>query len=221
MTIRDKIEIIQDNIKNISGIKQSDIDLVAVSKRVDTARMKIAQNCGINSFGENYVQEFRSKIEQISDVRWHFIGQLQSNKVKYIFREIYMLHSLDRMSLASELHKRLSCENLKMKVLVQINISCEAQKGGVMPDDVEQFLNELTPFESLDVCGLMCIPALEHNKIETIKDFAAARDIYDNMKSTGYNMRYLSMGMSNDYEDALRQGANIVRVGSAIFGMRT
>ena len=110
---------------------------------------------------------------------------------------------------------------MTMKVLVQINISREHQKGGVMPEDVESFLNELTRFETLDICGLMCIPAFDNNLDETIKDFAATKDIYDKMRCAGFNMQYLSMGMSNDYEEAIEQGANLVRIGSAIFGLRT
>lgn len=223
MSIKENIDIIQDKIDKAAkevGKEASDVTLVAVSKTVELDRIEIAKNSGTKCFGENYVQEFRTKIGNIDDVNWHFIGQLQSNKVKYIFREIYMLHSLDRISLAKELDKHLKRENMTMKVLVQVNISRETQKGGVLPEDTEQFLRKLIQFETLDVCGLMCIPAASNDKDATIRDFAATKKLFDDMKSAGFNMRYLSMGMSNDYEDAIKQGANIVRVGSAIFGIR-
>lgn len=224
MSIKENIYTIQNNINNATMNSKDltdSVELIAVSKKVDIKRIEIARDCGIKSFGENYVQEFRKKADEIEGVNWHFIGQLQSNKVKYIIREIYMLHSLDRMSLAKELDKHLKLIDKKLKVLVQVNISLEQQKGGVIPNDVEKFLNELIQFKSLDVCGLMCMPAVDNEAKETIRDFAATKYIYDNMKSAGFDMRYLSMGMSNDYEDAIKQGANLVRVGSAIFGKRT
>jgi len=224
MSIKDNIEKVMTNIKlaaQSAGIDEKDIELVAVSKKVEVDKMKESIALGIESFGENYVQEFREKKEIIKDVKWHFIGQLQTNKVKYIFRDVYMLHSLDRLSLAGELNKRLALEKLKLKALVQINISSEPQKGGVLPEDTEKFLMNLSGYEALDVCGLMCMPKFSNTKGETIRDFAATKKIFDNMLSAGFDLRYLSMGMSNDYEDAVKQGANIVRVGSAIFGDRT
>lgn len=224
MSIRENIEKVKENIYDAlrsAGRDENEVELVAVSKKVSAERIKEAMECGLESFGENYVQEFREKKGILTNVKWHFIGQLQSNKVKYIFRDISMLHSLDRLSLAAELHKRLSAESLKLKVLVQINIGREPQKGGVVPEETERFLSELGAYESLDVCGLMCMPPFSNTKDETARDFAATKKIFDDMLGAGFNMRYLSMGMSNDYEDAIKQGANIVRVGSAIFGDRT
>ena len=141
MSIDLNIKVIKENIRaaaNSAGRKESDITLVAVSKKVSVEKIKIASNCGVEYFGENYVQELREKIEQLKDLKWHFIGQLQTNKVKYIFRDISMLHSLDRMSLAKEFNKHLSQEKLKLKTLVQVNIGKEPQKGGVMPEDTEK-----------------------------------------------------------------------------------
>jgi pyridoxal phosphate enzyme (YggS family) len=223
MTISENIEKVKSKIKAAAlsaGRDENDVELVAVSKKVGADRIKIAMDCGVQSFGENYVQEFREKKEILTNVKWHFIGQLQSNKVKYIFRDISMLHSLDRLSLAAELDKRLSAENRRLKALLQINIGREPQKGGVMPEDVKRLLSELAAYESLDVCGLMCMPPFSNTEDETIRDFAATKKIYDDMLGAGFKMRYLSMGMSGDYEDAVKQGANIVRVGSAIFGER-
>jgi pyridoxal phosphate enzyme (YggS family) len=131
-----------------------------------------------------------------------------------------MLHSLDRMSLAKELNKRLEKEKLKLKVLIQINIGKEPQKGGVMPEDTEKFISELSELTALDVSGLMCMPSVLNTRDETVKDFAATKKIFDDLLSAGFNMRYLSMGMSDDFEEAIKQGANIVRIGSAIFGQR-
>ncbi len=224
MNIKGNIELIQSKIHDaarITGRDESEIELIAVSKKVDVDRIKIARDCGVQSFGESYVQEMKNKIEQINKINWHFIGQLQSNKVKYIIREIHMLHSLDRLSLAKELERQLIKCDKKLKVLVQINISREEQKGGILPENTEKFLTDLKMFAKLDVCGLMCIPSAKNNTLEVAKDFAATKMLYNKMISAGFNMRYLSMGMSNDYEEAIKQGANLVRVGSAIFGMRT
>jgi hypothetical protein len=224
MSVKENIIKIKENIALAaleSGRRVSDIKLVAVSKRVTPERMQEAIECGTKSFGENYVQEFRQKITAVHGVEWHFIGQLQSNKVKYIFRDIYMLHSLDRLSLAKELDKRLSGENLVLKTLVQLNIGHEPQKGGIMPEDAEKFLTQVSSYEALDVCGLMCMPPFSNTREENVRDFAAAKKIFDDMLGAGFNMRYLSMGMSGDYMDAIKQGANIVRVGSAIFGERS
>ncbi len=224
MNIKENIANVKENIRlaaKSSGREETEIELVAVSKTVGIEKIKIAHDCGVRFFGENYVQELVAKIEQLADVKWHFIGQLQTNKVKYIFRDISMLHSLDRMSLAKEFNRRLKPENLTLKTLVQINIGKEQQKGGVMPEETEKFLSELKAFDCLEVCGLMCMPSFSNTKEENIRDFAATKKIFDDMQSAGFNMRYLSMGMSNDYEDAVKQGANVVRVGSAIFGERT
>ncbi len=224
MSIKENIEKIKRNIEfaaHQSGRQASDITLVAVSKRVSPESMQEAIECGVKSFGENYVQEFRNKITSVQGVKWHFIGQLQSNKVKYIFRDMYMLHSLDRLSLAKELNKRLSGENLVLKTLVQLNIGHEPQKGGIVPENAEKFLRQISSYEALDVCGLMCMPPFSNTRDENIRDFATAKKIFDDMQGAGFNMRYLSMGMSGDYMDAIKQGANIVRVGSAIFGERS
>ena len=224
MSIKENVEKVRENIRlaeEALGAAKNSVELVAVSKKVSINRIEEGISCGLQSFGENYVQEFRDKKDIIKNVKWHFIGQLQTNKVKYIFREIYMLHSLDRLSLAGELDRRLAPENLKMKTLVQINIGREPQKGGVLPEDTKRFLEDLSAYGTLDVCGLMCMPPFTNTKEETVRDFKATKIIFDDMLSAGFNMRYLSMGMSNDYTDAIKQGANIVRVGSAIFGERT
>ena len=224
MTIQHNIATVKEKIKMAAqavGQSENDITLIAVSKKVSITRIKKAMQFGQVIFGENYVQELVEKIPQITDVKWHYIGQLQSNKVKYIFREIEMLHSLDRMSVVKQLDKYLQSENRHLKALVQVNISREPQKGGVMPEDTHAFLEAVSQYKTLDVCGLMCIPSFSNTKDETIHDFAKTKKIFDDMKRVGFNMCCLSMGMSNDYEDAIKQGANFVRVGSAIFGERT
>ncbi len=214
--VRNKIKM----AASAAGVAESDITLLGVTKRVGQDRIRQAIESGLCDFGENYVQEFRDKKDMPEDINWHFIGQLQTNKVKYIFRDICMLHSLDRLSLAKELNKRLEREKLKLKVLVQINIGKEPQKGGVMPEETENFITVLSELKALNVSGLMCMPPFSNTRDETIRDFAAVKKIYDDMIGAGFNMQYLSMGMSGDYEDAIKQGANVVRIGSAIFGER-
>lgn len=222
MNIQKNIDIVKGKIALAAekyGAKSSDIMLVTVSKTLPYSVVNQAVEYGIDIFGENYVQEFVEKYEINPKLNWHFIGQLQSNKVKYIVNKVALLHSLDRMSLAKELNKRYMNISSVLNALVQVNIGLEPQKGGVMPDELEDFLNTVSNMQGLKVCGLMCIHPMGPTE-ESIQYFKKMKYIFDDMKNKGYEMKYLSMGMSNDYVEAIQEGANIVRVGSAIFGSR-
>jgi len=216
------IKTVEDNIKTAaakSGRLAEDIELVAVSKTIAIERIKNLFENGHCSFGENYVQEFVKKQESIPQINWHFIGQLQTNKVKYIVNKVYMLHSLDRYSLAQELSKRYTAAGERVKALIQVNIGKEAQKGGIAPENLIEFMDKVMELKSIDISGIMCIHPLDEPE-ECRKYFAEMNNLFQNAKSRGYPMENLSMGMSNDYIQAIEEGATIVRVGSAIFGHR-
>lgn len=222
MDIQKNIDVVLEKIAlaaEKSKREPSDIMLVAVSKTFPYNVVNEAVEYGIDTFGENYVQEFIGKYDINSKLNWHFIGQLQSNKVKYIVNKVALLHSLDRMSLAKELNKRYMNASSVIDVLIQVNIGLEAQKGGVLPSELEGFIDNVSNMQGLKICGLMCIHPMGPIQ-ESIQYFRRMKCVFDDMNEKGYNMKYLSMGMSNDYVEAIQEGANIVRVGSAIFGNR-
>ncbi|MBN2878076.1 MAG: YggS family pyridoxal phosphate-dependent enzyme [Clostridia bacterium] len=216
------IKTVEDNIKAAafkSGRLPEEIELVAVSKTIAADRIKNLFDNGYHSFGENYVQEFTKKQEGIPQINWHFIGQLQTNKVKYIVNKIYMLHSLDRYSLAQEISKRYAATGETIKALIQVNIGKEEQKGGIAPESLIEFLDKVMELKSIEICGIMCIHPFKEPE-ECRRYFVEMYNLFQNAKDRGYPINNLSMGMSNDYVQAIEEGATIVRVGSAIFGHR-
>jgi pyridoxal phosphate enzyme (YggS family) len=190
----------------------SGVTLVAVSKTKPVELLREAAQAGQRSFGENYAQEFRDKHEALVDLAsldWHFIGALQTNKVKYVAGKVSLVHTCDRLALAQELSKRTPAEQ---RVLLEINIGKEPQKAGVLPDDAAELLDTVRALPRLRCDGLMCIPPAEG---DPRVHFAALRELAGRL-----GLRELSMGMSADYEAAIEEGATIVRVGTAIFGAR-
>lgn len=192
-----------------AGRDPASVTLVAVSKTKPVELLREAIAAGQRSFGENYAQEFRDKHIELPDLDWHFIGALQTNKVKYVAGKASLVHTCDRLSLAQELSKRAPSEQ---RVLLEINIGREPQKAGVLPDDAPVLLDQVRALPKLRCDGLMCIPPSEG---DPRKHFAALREL-----GTKLGLRELSMGMSADYEAAIEEGATIVRVGTAIFGAR-
>jgi PLP dependent protein len=192
-----------------AGRDPASVTLVAVSKTKPLELLREAVEAGQRSFGENYAQEFRDKHEELPDLDWHFIGALQTNKVKYVAGKAALVHTCDRLSLAQELSKRAA---LEQRVLLEINIGREPQKAGVLPDDAPKLLDQVRALPNLRCDGLMCIPPAEG---DPRRHFAALREL-----SAKLGLRELSMGMSADYEAAIEEGATIVRVGTAIFGAR-
>jgi len=226
--IPEKIEWVRDQIKEAadkSGRKLNDIRLIAVTKTVAVDDIHIAIDNGIQDIGENRVQELQMKYDKISKkVTWHLIGQLQTNKVKYIIDKVSLIHSLDRLSLAKEIHKRCQKIGRKMPVLVQVNIARESSKTGVYQEDLLDFLQKISEMPSLAVQGLMMIAPFSENPEELRPYFRRMKDWFDRLKDMdipGVDMRFLSMGMSNDFRIAIEEGSNMVRIGSAIFGQRS
>lgn len=205
-----------------AGIKNEDIHLIAVSKTVDAATVEEAYRAGLRSFGENRVQEFLKKSEALpKDIAWNLIGQLQTNKVKYIIDNgVTLLHSLDRLALAQELQKECIKKDAFIDALMQVNIAKEESKSGLYEEEVEPFLEAISGFDRIRLRGVMTIAPYTDDKPYLRKIFARAKRLFDSYQAAYPGFEYLSMGMSNDYEDAILEGANMVRVGTAIFGNR-
>ncbi len=201
------------------------VKLLGATKTKPPQVLRWAYELGLKTFGENRVQEFLKKWEELRDlpIEWHFIGYLQSNKVKYIIDKVVLIHSVDRPSLVDEIQKRAMKKGIKkVPVLIEVNVGGEETKGGVEPQNAAKLLEyilEKAPL--LEVRGLMTIPPYRKDPQEVRPFFAALRELRDRLEA-GFKIPLpeLSMGMSHDYPVAIEEGATIVRVGSAIFGER-
>lgn len=225
--IQENIKIIQENIENAlrrSGREGENIELIAVTKTVDIDRINEAIACGISNIGENKVQEFDKKYPLLKDkVNCHLIGHLQTNKVKYIIGKTNLIHSLDRISLAKEIDKHSKSCGLITDVLIQVNIAEEESKFGLNENEVLEFIEKLYEFDNIKVKGLMTIAPYTDDKLLLRNVFKSLYKLKEDIMGRHYDdilMDYLSMGMSNDYELAIEEGSNMVRIGSAIFGKR-
>ncbi|EFM24872.1 pyridoxal phosphate enzyme, YggS family [Peptoniphilus duerdenii ATCC BAA-1640] len=214
-----KIEIAEK--KSISGEK---VELIAVTKTHGIDIIKEAIELGVTDIGENKVQEFTTKYEKLgNDVNFHMIGTLQSNKVKYIYDKAKLIHSLDRMSLAKEIERKAQASNIIVNCLVQVNISNEESKGGVSFSETEKFIESLLDFKNLKIVGLMGIAKNTDDLSEIRDSFRRLYNLKEKIKKQNIEeleMKYLSMGMSSDFEMAIEEGSNMVRIGSSIFGKR-
>ncbi|KAB3535277.1 YggS family pyridoxal phosphate-dependent enzyme [Alkaliphilus pronyensis] len=221
MSIGLNIEKINKAIESSASNFSRNVTLVAVTKTVSVDKIKEAIDLGVTDVGENRVQELVKKYELIGNkVKWHLIGHLQRNKVKYIVDKVDLIHSLDSYELALEIEKRASKIKREISCLVEVNISGEESKYGLNPSEVKPLLEKLDTLSFVKVEGLMTMAPYVENPEEVRKYFRALRQLSEDIKQLAFNnvsMKYLSMGMSNDYEVALEEGANIVRVGSAIF----
>jgi PLP dependent protein len=207
-----------------AGRDPSSVKLVAVSKVQPIEALRAALSAGQRALGENYAQELRDKAEALSahDPRpeWHFLGALQTNKVKYVVGRAHLVHTCDRAGLAQELSRRAEAQGIVQRVLVEVNVGREAQKAGVLPEAAGAFVRALAELPGLSCEGLMCIPPAEG---DPRRHFGALRTLRDQILREGLHpgpLAELSMGMSADYEAAVEEGATLVRVGTAIFGAR-
>lgn len=226
MTLEEKIHLVQNNIEcaaKKSGRSKDDILLVAASKMQTVDKIKEAQNNGLSVFGENKAQELLEKYPYIDNVKWHFIGHLQKNKVKYIIDKVELIHSVDSIELLEEIDKRSKSISKVMPVLIQINIGKEETKSGINEDEVDSFIEKAMEYKNIKISGFMAIPPKVEDKEDSRVYFMRMRSLFDrirNLKCSQLNIKYLSMGMTNDYEIAIEEGANMVRVGTGIFGER-
>ncbi len=207
-----------------SGRKREDILLLAVSKTIDVPRIKQAVDCGLKELGENRVQEILEKYDAMGkDVCWHLIGHLQTNKVKYIIDKVKMIHSVESIKLAEEIDKRAKQSNVIMDILVEVNIADEQSKFGVTPKETLSFIKNIAFLDNIRIKGLMTVAPFVDNPEENRDCFRRMRQLLVDInaeKIDNVNMNVLSMGMSNDFEVAIEEGATIVRVGTNIFGKR-
>ncbi len=226
--IKENIQAINDKIEDAakrSKRNKDEITLLGVTKTVDTNAILEAINCGITDVGENKPQELARKYDIIGDkVRWHLIGTLQTNKVKYIIDKVYMIHSLDREALCEEIQKRAEKIDRTVDCLVQVNISKEESKHGLDKENVIEFIkNTSQKYKNIKIKGLMTMAPFtsDDNEIRTV--FKELKELSLEIKSLNIpdvTMDKLSMGMSNDFEIAIEEGSTIVRVGTSIFGKR-
>jgi len=198
-----------------------EIKLVAVSKTVETARIKEAIEAGVSILGENYVQEAQKKIEEIGrPIAWHFIGHLQTNKAKYAVRLFDMIHSIDTLPLAEELNRRAERAGQVMRVMIEVNLSGEATKFGAEEERAFDIARGILNLKNLSLEGLMTMPPYFESPELSRPYYIQLRALKEGMTRKGIFLKELSMGMSNDFEIAIEEGATYVRVGTAIFGER-
>ena len=225
-TIKNNLEIIKEKIKKAAlktDRSPEEIKLVAVTKTAAIEQIKEAINAGVKIIGENKVQEAKEKYQILTaDTEWHLIGHLQTNKVKYAIEIFDCIQTVDSIKLAKEIDKRSLQFGKTTNVLVEVNVSGEKSKYGIKPEEVEPFLKEISEFSGIRVRGLMTIaPIIEEDKEEVRPYFRKLRELSEEIKSKNINnlkMDYLSMGMTDDFEVAIEEGANMVRIGRGIFG---
>ncbi len=212
-----------NNIKDIEKQISKNIHLVAVSKTKPNEDILTAYNCGHRDFGENKVQEMTAKYESLpKDIRWHLIGHLQRNKVKYIASFVYLIHSVDNLKLLKEINKQATKHNRVISVLLQIKIAKEETKFGMSFQQAEELINsdELKEQKNVKISGLMGMATNTNDKQVVAQEFQSLKNFYKKLQKTNPDFQYLSMGMSGDYKIAIQNGSNMIRVGSVIFGAR-
>ena len=226
MSIKDNLAQILQNIENSKNNSKFDenVTLLAVTKFRTTDEIKEVLDFGINNLGENKVKEFESKYEFFKgeDINWHFIGHLQRNKVKNLIGKTALIHSVDSIRLMEEINKQSEKKEVITNILIEFNIAKEENKYGFNEDEVDFIFENAIKFKNIKVKGVMCMAPFTDDKEIIVNVFRKLRKIYDNCRKT-YNkydnidLTIISMGMSNDYEIAIEQGSNIVRVGTSIF----
>ena len=228
MSITQNIEEIRGRMAQAaarSGRKPEDVLLIAVTKLHEPDEIEEAIAAGVTDIAENKVQEIQKKFDQIhSPVNWHLIGHLQTNKVKYIIDKVVMIHSVDSVHLAQEIDKRAAAAGKTMDVLLQVNAAHEESKFGLDPKDVPQVFREiLDSCPNVKIRGLMHIAPWSEDPEAIRPYFKEVKDLFDTLAAVEHpnaDFKYLSMGMSHDFETAIEEGANIIRVGTSIFGER-
>ena len=207
-----------------SGRKFEDILLLPATKCVEAAVIKNLLCSSITQIGENRVNEMLDKYDALkNDFKFHFIGTLQSNKVKYVIDKVCLIHSVNSIKLAEEIQKQSAKHGISTDILIEVNIENEASKTGIAPNEITELLQNISQMQNITVRGLMAIPPFDENINKTREYFKKTYKLFIDIrdeKMDNIYMQYLSMGMSNDYEIAIEEGANIVRIGTGIFGIR-
>ena len=216
--------MIEENVKKILEELPPGVELMAAAKSRTPKEILRAAEAGVKIIGENYVQEALTAFDVVGTlVKWHFIGHLQRNKVKKAVQIFDMIETVDSLELAGEIDKRCSQYGRIMPVLVEINSGREPQKYGVLPEEAESLIHEILPLQNVKIEGLMTMGPMFGDPEDARPYFVETRKIFEKLRSLsfpGVEMKYLSMGMTNSYKVALEEGANIVRIGTKIFGSR-
>ena len=225
--INERLAQVKERIRNAavrSGRSAEDITLVAVTKTQSVETLELAYEAGIRTVGENRVQELNAKWPNFENrFEWHFIGHLQTNKVKYIIDKVALIHSVDSLKLAKEISKQAEKSGVVMPILIQVNPAEEASKFGLSTDEVASLVKAASELPGINIKGLMTIAPFVEDEVFLRQVFREMRQIFDYLKSQalpGVDMKYLSMGMTHDFEIAIEEGANMVRIGSGLFGER-
>ena len=220
----ENIRHITEETAKISGRDPKEVTLIAVSKTKPIELLRQAYEAGARDFGENKVQEIVDKYPQMpDDVKWHMIGHLQTNKVKYIIDKVCLIHSVDSLKLAKEISKCAVKAGVTANILIEVNVAAEESKFGVSPDQVEGLVREIALLPQVNVKGLMTVAPYVEDSEENSGIFSALKQLSVDIASKNIDnvsMDCLSMGMSGDYQVAIREGATFVRVGTSIFGSR-
>ncbi len=225
--LQDNLIQVEQNIEEAcrrAGRDRSEVTLIAVSKTKPAETLQEAYDLGVRVFGENKVQEMADKYEVLpKDIRWHLIGHLQRNKVKYIIDKAVLIHSVDSLRLAQTIEKEAKKHNLTAHILIEVNVAREESKFGIFPEDLEALVDEIAKLPHIQVDGLMTIAPFVPDPEENRPVFRELRKLSVDIsakKVDNVNMSVLSMGMTNDYQVAIEEGATMVRVGTGIFGAR-
>ncbi len=226
--LKENLDHVEEEIRKAcerSGRSREEVTLIAVSKTKPVSMLEEAYGLGVRVFGENKVQELVEKYDALpEDIEWHMIGHLQRNKIKYIIGKAALIHSVDSLRLAEAIDKEAAKQNTAARILIEVNVAREESKFGLMPEAVPEFVDKVSEFAHLKVEGLMTIAPFVENPEENRPIFAYLRKIsVDIAKKNAHNtnMSVLSMGMTNDYQVAVEEGATMVRVGTGIFGERS
>ncbi|MCM8830369.1 MAG: YggS family pyridoxal phosphate-dependent enzyme [Candidatus Omnitrophica bacterium] len=215
---------IKENVKRILKEVPENVIVIAATKGRSVEEIKEAIDAGIRIIGENYVQEAEKKFREIGKtVNWHFIGHLQRNKVGKVLNIFDCIETVDSFLLAKEIDKYAGKKGIILPVFIEINSGREPQKSGVFPEDTEKFISELSELKNIKIEGLMTMGPLVNNPEDIRYYFRLTKELFDKIKEKrlpNVNMKYISMGMSDTYRVAIEEGANIVRIGSVIFGQR-
>ena len=225
--LKEQITLVKKDIKNVCEKMNKPVEevtLLGVTKTYEADVINASIDFGITDIAENKVQEIVRKYDAVhKGVKWHLIGHLQTNKVKYIIDKVDLIHSVDSFKLASEIDSRASKIGKVQDILIQINIADETQKYGISPNALDELLEQLSSLDNIRVLGLMNIAPLVENPESLRMDFKAMAKLYERLKHCAYanvDARVLSMGMSNDYDIAIEEGSNMVRIGTKIYGKR-
>ena len=220
--IEKNINLLKSRIEQASQNSEksiSKIGIIAVSKKKSLEHIKIAFNLGLKDFGENYAQELQKKSEELQKLKiiWHFIGPIQSNKIKTIARHANWIHSLDRNSIVDKLNRECKSLDKVINGCIQVNISEESSKSGIDSSELMSFANHVDSMENINLKGIMVLPKITGDSKEEMRK---SKELHEELMSVYPNANYLSMGTTSDFESAIQFGSNLIRVGELIFGKR-